>query len=389
MDSVLFAGSTLFLRGLPRWTLLVMSLLLLVLVGCGSSGNDFVGTGSSGSTANATLLQGQLSKTWGGYFPGSSFQQPETGLEVHLEGPVRNGVFHRAGFIHRKNLEAHRHDVQVQQEGSAVVLVFDPGSSDEGRFSGTLINDHTLRGTYTNSSRGEAHNLDLISSTAVPQDIRPIHAKAVESPVRPLASQTGYLTLRLDFLSSFSGFPSIQNTVNFGLGPYYNSGFADSTWRGNHNFNDGEYTWDGGIGADTSEGFSTVSYMFFFPDWLLLDLYARPSDTSGSGHLASFQLPWTSLITLDASKLGSGSYAYQRFQVTGSNGTYFTAGCCSISNMQMRWETTTDRFDFDSFAVPADSPGYRSVVVEGDVYTVPANATRMLENMEYHVPYQW
>ena len=372
----------------PRWTVLLMAVLMLFLVGCGNSGNDFVSTSSTGGNVTSTLLQGQLSRTWGGYFPGSSFQHPETGLELHLDGPVRNGVLHRAGFIHRKNLEGHRHDVQVQQQGKAVVLVFDPGSSDEGRFNGTLINDHTLRGTYTNPSRGEAHNLDLIASTAVPQEVRPIHAKAVESPVRPLASQTGYLTLRLDFLSSFDGFPSIQNTVDFGLGPYYNSGFADSTWRGNHDFNDGEYTWDGGIGANTSQGYSTVSTMFFFPDWLLLDLYSRPSDTSGSGHLASFQLPWTALITLDASKLAGGSYAYQGFQVTGSNGTFLTAGCCSISNLKLSWETTTDRFDFDSFAVPAENPDYREVMVEGDVYTVPGNATRMLESIGYSVPYQ-
>jgi hypothetical protein len=375
-------------RSRPRWTISFMALLMFFLVGCGSSGNDFVSTNSAGGNATNTLVGGQLARTWGGYFPGSSFQHPETGLELHLDGPVRNGVLHRAGFIHRKNLEGHRHDVQVQQNGNDVVLVFDPGSSDEGRFNGTLIDDHTLRGTYTNASRGEAHSLDLIASTAVPQEIRPIQAKAAESSVRPLASKSGYLTLRLDFVSIYEGFPSIQNTVDFGLGPYYNSGFADSTWRGNNNFNDGEYTWDGGIGANTSQGYSTVSAMFFFPDWLLLDLYARPSDTTGSGHLASFQLPWTSLITLDTSKLGSGSYAYQAFQVTGSNGTFFTSGCCSISNMRLSWETTTDRFDFEDFAVPADNPGYRSVLLGTTVYTIPANAAAMLKSVGFVVTYQ-
>lgn len=374
----------------PGWKVALPKLLLLLMVGCGSSSNDFVGTVNS-NAASSPLAPLQLSKTWGGYFPGSSFQHPETGLELHLDGPFRNGMLHRAGFIHRANLQGHRHDVQVQKSGSEVVLIFDPGSSDEGRFNGTLVDDHTLRGTYTNQNRNESLNLDLVAADSVSAQLRPLHqAKALESTVLPQSSANGYLTLRLDFLDSYPGFPSIQNNVFFGLGPYYNSGFADSHWQSNNNFNNGEYhQLEGVYGVNTVNGFSTVSTMFFFPDWLLLDLYAIPDEVAfGGTHLASFELPWSALLNLDASHLATGSYAYQTFSRHEFDGTNSTITAGSISNMRLSWERTSERCDIENFAVPADKPDYRTVVVGGNAYSVPANARRLLESLNFVIPYQ-
>ena len=208
--------------------------------------------------------------------------------------------------------------------------------------------------------------------------------------VRPQASQSGYLTLRLDFLNSYDGYLSIQNSVYFGFGPYYNSGFADSFWWSNNSFDNGEYSWEvERLGVNTNSGYSTVKTMFFFPDWLLLDLYAKPSDVAFGGDLlGSFQLPWSALLTLDASQLASGSYAYQNFQLQEVYGTESIATAGSISNMRLSWAPTAERLDLDSFAVPADNPDYRNVVLGGNVYSVPANARRLLESLNFVIPYQ-
>lgn len=368
---------------MKRWGWLVALIASLCIWGCGDSGFE---QQISGAPANSPPIRTQLSGVWGGYFPGSSFQHPEAGLELHFERPIRDGVLHRAGFIHREERQAHRHDVEVQQFGDQVVLTFDPGSADEGLFEGVFVDDNTLRGTYTNEARGESYTMDLVDADSVEVEIKPILSQAVAPAPRAQGAGSDYLTLQLKFNHTFGQYPVLATTMSFGLGPYRDFSFADSRWKADRAFTN-ESCLSDECSAVAQEGHSTVSTMTFYPNWLLLEIYSDPEDPGQDDNftalLASIELPWECLITLDGSRMASGSWAHQFFDDDGDE----ISRSGVLSDLQMSWQPTAERFDMSGFAVRADNADYRDVFVDFDNFNVPANARDMLESLGFTLTY--
>jgi len=360
-----------------RWIWVV--LVLLPIWGCGGTSFEEI----SGASSDAPPVRRELSGVWGGYFPGSSFDRPENGLELHFDRPVQEGLLSRAGFIHRENRQAHRHDVEVRQSGDQVVLVFDPGSSDEGMFEGVFLDDLTIRGTYTNLARGESHQLDLVPESSVPDGLQPVSARSAAQQVLPQAGSGDFLTLTLSFNNSFPGAEVLNNSIYFGLGPWRSSDGNYGTWS---SLDDDQDFWSGGI--NYNRGVSTVRTLVFYPDWLLLELYPPADDENGQAdnELASLEVPWSSLIDFDASQLADSSYAVQGFRISQTGDYDVTMG--EVTDLQLSYEATGERFDATGLAVLASSPGSRPVVLSGEVYEVPASTQRMLDSLNFVLPYQ-
>src|SRR5262249_38165693 len=59
----------------------------------------FAACGSDDKRPIGSLDQ-RLSGIWGGYFPGSSLQHPENGIEIHFDRRNADGTFPRAAFVH-------------------------------------------------------------------------------------------------------------------------------------------------------------------------------------------------------------------------------------------------------------------------------------------------
>ena len=59
-----------------------------------------------------------------------------------------------------------------------------------------------------------------------------------------------------------------------------------------------------------------------------------------------------------------------------------------VSDLQLSYEATGERFDATGLAVLASSPGSGPVVLSGEVYEVPASTQRMLDSLNFVLPYQ-
>lgn len=86
---------------------------MLLLAGCGDSTVRQI-SGAPTPAPAATVSPRLMSGIWGGYFPGSSIQKPDHGLEFHFDSALRqDGSLQSAGFVHRANREATRHHLTV------------------------------------------------------------------------------------------------------------------------------------------------------------------------------------------------------------------------------------------------------------------------------------
>ena len=363
-----------------------LSLSLFLLAGCGDSGVQQISGVPAPAPAvgvNSRLLSG----VWGGYFPGSSIQKPDHGVEFHFDAPLRqDGSILSGGFVHRPNREGTRHDLTVEREGDQVTITLGKGTLDEGIFRGQFVDRLTIQGSYTNVARGESHPVKLIESGS--PELRELRPASIPEPGGQVSSLSADLSkpvnLRLDFTTKY-GDNSFQHTVNFGYGPYE---YGDRD-HGSYEVVSGQnFYWvnpiSGGGAVTYFRGYSTVASMSFYPDWLLLEGWDQTAPRT-ERPIFSMELPWDSLLTLDASKLASGSEATEL--ISADNGWF--SEYCEVSQLKLSYiPSPSADLDASIFRYEPGIPPFRNVVVGGNVYQVPCNTIKLLEYLDFEVPFQ-
>src|SRR5262245_23016617 len=232
------------------------------------------GWGEAGSkNAPAFPLEG----VWGGYFPGSSLQDPREGVEVRFDRQSRNGIIHRVPLAKppkrppcSANTAVDRSTVIVHQTGKHVTITFPGARGDESTFDGTFVNADRIQGKFTNSCRGESFKMDLVSADSVGRSPVPGPPPGPPTPAPP----GKHLTLQIEVTDEDGN----TYTFRFGLGYYYNPG----TWT-----TDDDVPAPGFSSEDRHSNPSAVLQVPFFPDWIDFNLYAQSSQLT---EIASFEV---------------------------------------------------------------------------------------------------
>src|SRR5215831_460568 len=159
------------------------------------------GWGEAGSKNTPAFPLGGV---WGGYFPGSSLQDPREGVEVRFDRQSRNGLIFRVPLAKppkrpcSANPAVDRSTVIVHQTGKHVTVTFPGATGDESTFRGTFVNADRIQGKFTNSCRGENFKMDLVSADSAGETPDPAdrsHGRErqdVYDPLRPgLSLQPG------------------------------------------------------------------------------------------------------------------------------------------------------------------------------------------------------
>lgn len=381
----------------------MFGLMLLILgPGCGDSREVIGQLAPVGGAQNGEV---RMRGVWGGYFPGSSLQNPRNGIELHFDRPVHRGsARHAAGFIHRDGLQGSRHDVLVEETGSRVKLTFDPGTPDQGIFEGEFEGPHTLRGTFANTRRGERFPVTLQHSDSVPlgtlKPASPVAARLAQQFQDGSDTPEKFVVLQLDFtarsqnvITTTGGAIELKHSLVFGYGRYLDQFPNQAQWylrNGDPNFL-GFADRTSPVNLEWNRGVSTVRTMVFYPDWVLLELFP-PAYAGGEGQpiydgvvyqVGSIELPWTSLINHDGSQMASGSWVAQNYDTGGRTAwDYFTVESLSMSYT----ERESHSADTDEFAVSLENPGYQNLEIDGTTYSVPGNTVKALRYLGFSIP---
>lgn len=376
--------------------------LLITGTGCGDSREI---TGQPAPVVSQANSETRMKGVWGGYFPGSSLQNPRNGIELHFDRPTqRGGSRHAAGFIHRDGLQGSRHDVVVEETGSRVKLTFDPGTPDQGTFEGELADSHTVRGTFANESRGERIPLTLQHSDSVPlQTLKPATPAAAKLAQQLQDGSEGpetFVVLQLDFtarskyvVTATRGAIELKHSMTFGYGRYLDQFPYQAHWylSDNDATTLGFFDRTSPVNVEWNRGVSTIRTMVFYPDWVLLELFppafaggeAQPIYDGIVYQVGSIELPWSSLIDHDGSQMASGSWVAQNYDTgRGLAWDYFTVEGLSMSYT----ERDSQSADIDEFAVSSQEPGYQNLTLDGATYSVPGNTIKVLRYLGFNVP---
>jgi hypothetical protein len=357
--------------------------LALLSVSCGDSAAlDVSGQTVAAPTSPTTQ---RLRGVWGGYFPGSSYLNPEQGLEIHFDRQKHQGLVHGAAFVHRANWQAFRHSVDANEFGDSVVLTFDPGSSEEATFQGTFVNPNLVRGTFRHQRRGESYEMDLVAADSAPlETLKPLSLAGQEASVNAQAAAS-YLTLQLEFDAVSETIPdgSRHHRLLYGYGIKSEGRWLDREPGAPLGFDDKADTYGGG------RGITDMAQMNFFPDWVYLDAFPPLDAEWFDSPVFSIELPWWALLTLDGSKLAGKNYAAQTYFDFRSASTKYVYA--EVKNLKLSYVETPQRLDAPEIAVTVQnadrldvpySPGIFSTDVEV-ARQVPRNTRTILERLGF------
>ena len=297
-------------------------------------------------------LRGCLPVPWvvsgGGYFPGSSPQNPERGIEIHFAR--QNG----AAFIHRASNRSKRYPVTSTVTGDQVLILFGANSADEGRFTGSFVRENLLRGNYTNPSRGENYPLDL--SLADGTGLAEVQGGA-KSPGAAQVVSGPYVTLRLDFQAKDGfGSPNRSFSIHYGLGfaTDREGGGTRASWK-----LVGGQSSLGNPGAEVTGGLATTSRLVFYPDWVVLDAFGHSNFNS----LLSLELPRLDLVRLSGANLAEDASSVE----AGQNKVW------QVVDLALSYDSSPIPLDIVPLLTSAQNPKNQTVVLSGQSYQVPDN----------------
>jgi hypothetical protein len=307
-----------------------------------------IASASCSDADHASDVEFPLQGFWGGYFPGSSREDPRAGVEIHFERHGRNG------FIHRDAGTAHRALVSVERDGNDVKITFDGTDEDDSTFEGRFVDADRIRGRFTNEARGESLPLELVRAESIglttPAPLptttlgEPTFASAAQAPLAP------HVTLQIRAATE-SG---TVYTFLFGLGYWFNPG----RWTS----------------ADTipnspvpATGPTAVLQLLFFPSWIVFDAYAYASEVILS---ASIEVPISDFLPVDAS--GPRHLTYDDCSFVGV-WPYDE----SVLWVEMQYVETDDWYDRVPWPTRTSDPPY-TLEYDNETYQVPANAGEML-----------
>lgn len=329
-----------------RWLVLVC--LGLFLSGCGGSGQ--IGDLGSPGVSTAGPVEFPLRGIWGGYFPGSSLDNPKAGLEIHFERRSSNV------FIHRLSGPATRSRVAVQRSGNDVVLSFPGAQGDDSTFSGSFVSPDRIRGRFQNLSRNENFTLELVSAdSALPlTDLRP--ATPAAGLLTGSQPSPPYNTLRIETRLKDNMYAFVT-----GLGYYFTPG----SFRVNADYPPpGES--DDWVRYNIY-GTSAVLQLAFYPDWIVFDLYDSVQQLS---YMASIEVKMTDFaqVTTERREISASSSS-----VVGAFPLDYTP-----DQVWMYYMPTQERFDASKFATQY-APGVgQHITISGQDFFVPHNAAALL-----------
>lgn len=318
-----------------------MRKLFLLLLCCsfwfGCNGEETVST--EPVTPVTEQQEFRLEGIWGGYFPGSSAQNPSAGLELNFERRSRGG------FVLRGDRDLTASNIQLVREGNKVTVTLDAGDPDISVFTGSFVDADTLQGTFQNASRGEDLELTLKHSTAA--DLPDLRQDEIQA-----AAQTPYLTTRFDVIAN-----GITYSFYYGLGNNSTPGLW-GTVEGSPPM--------GGLNAGSTE----VAQLIFFPKTLVFDLL--PEVSLSFPAYIEFQVEDFAQVNTDAavsSPQGKGSY------VLDSSGLEQP-----VTSAQARYVATPQLFDRADWATSFNNPDTQTIVILRRLYRVPFNTFQLLQH---------
>jgi hypothetical protein len=277
-------------------------------------------------------------------------ENPEAGIEINFDRLSRNAYLHRSQPYH-----ATRSTVVVEAQDDQVVLRFPTEHGDDSVFRGSFVNADTLRGRFTNASRGEDFAMDLVSAdSALGQ------ARSTPSPV--LAQRSESAVLEIEAFDDQGN----EYDFGFGLGYYYSPGDG-VVW--------GTLPPGGNPDLLTTNAVSptAVIQMAFFPSWISFDIY---TDDSQLEYLATFEVRMADFASLNPSDPddAKGIEVYKSSQI----GVF--PDDVSVARCSMRYIASDEKNNSRIGNFPLGTLG--EVEIAGQGYRVPRAVAALLAGFQ-------
>lgn len=305
-----------------------------------------MGFAACGDANRAPTAQYPLEGVWGGYFPGSSADDPHAGVEIHFPRQGRNA------FVHHEDGTAHRATVSVERDGNDVTLTFAGRPGDSSSFHGNFVGSDRIRGRWE-STRDESFPLDLVRPEST--GLVPLTPPASSSPLavaRPAetAELAPHVTMQIQARTE----DGVTYTFLFGMGWYFNPG----TWKSPDVIPNQQMI---------STGPSAVLQQVFFPSWIVLDAYAYDSQILMA---ASLEMPLADFLAVNPRSPRT---------VTPYEDSFVGVWPDDVPavSVQLSYVETDDFYDRVPWPTRATDPEY-AVEYDGKEYQVPANAGEMV-----------
>lgn len=237
----------------------------------------FVGCGDHAESSDMQPQPFPMQGVWGGHFPGYTLDDPQAGIEIHFHRASNNAFLHRTNPHH-----AARATVTVERQGNDVTLHFRTNHGDDSVFRGSIVDQHTLRGRYSNPGRGEDFIMDFVSAVSVFPEadiVAQPRQPAPQASSAPASAQQENFHDTLLVIEAYDEQGS-RYEFGFGLGYYYSPGLA-RVWGELPPGADAEILMPHVVAP------TAVIQMAFFPDWISFDVYISSDQLA---YMATFEV---------------------------------------------------------------------------------------------------